>query len=319
MTKISFVIPCYKSCNVISQVIYRIIKTVNTRKEYDYEIILVNDNEPDETWDVIINLAKQDLHIKAFCLSKNFGQHSALMAGYKNVTGDIIVSLDDDGQNPPEEMFKLIDALQDNVDLVYAKYDQKKHSTFRNFGSKINDEMVKLLLNKPKDLYLASYFVAKRFVIDNMVQCENPFPYIDGLALGSTSSYKNVKIEHRERVSGKSGYTIGKLIGLWMNGFTAFSVKPLRIASFLGFLTSTAGFLFALIVILQKIIMKNYISEGWASIMTVVLILIGAMMMMLGLLGEYIGRIYITINKNPQYVIKYRFEHTENDKADINE
>ena len=304
MQKISFVIPCYHSAQIVGNVVRDIVDTVLVRSEFQYEIILVNDNPPDDTWRVICEMCRNNPNIHGICFTKNFGQHAALMAGYRKVTGDIVVSLDDDGQNPPQEMFKLIDALNEKTDLVYAKYIQKRRSLFRNFGSKVNDWMVQWLLNKPKELYLASYYAAKRFIIDEMVKCENPFPYIDGLALRSTSEYINVDIVHKERVAGNSGYSIAKLMGLWMNGLTSFSVKPLRIATFSGFCISLFGLVLAIIIIIQKLILKDSVSAGWPSIMTVVLILDGAIMIMLGLVGEYVGRIYVTMNKSPQYVIK---------------
>ena len=304
MQKISFVIPCYHSAQTVGNVVRDIVDTVLVRSEFQYEIILVNDNPPDDTWRVICEMCRNNPNIHGICFTKNFGQHAALMAGYRKVTGDIVVSLDDDGQNPPQEMFKLIDALNEKTDLVYAKYIQKKRSLFRNFGSKVNDWMVQWLLNKPKELYLASYYAAKRFIIDEMVKCENPFPYIDGLALRSTSEYINVDIVHKERAAGNSGYSIAKLLGLWMNGLTSFSVKPLRIATFSGFCISLIGLVLAIIIIIQKLILNDAVSAGWPSIMTVVLILDGAIMIMLGLVGEYVGRIYVTMNKSPQYVIK---------------
>ncbi|MBR3109188.1 MAG: glycosyltransferase family 2 protein [Clostridia bacterium] len=304
MRKISFVIPCYHSAQTVGNVVRDIVDTVLVRSEFQYEIILVNDNPPDDTWRVICEMCRNNPNIHGICFTKNFGQHAALMAGYRKVTGDIVVSLDDDGQNPPQEMFKLIDALNEKTDLVYAKYIQKKCSPFRNFGSKVNDWMVQWLLNKPKELYLASYYAAKRFIIDEMVKCENPFPYIDGLALRSTSEYINVDIVHKERAAGNSGYSFAKLMGLWMNGLTSFSVKPLRIATFSGFCISLFGLVLAIIIIIQKLILKDSVSAGWPSIMTVVLILDGAIMIMLGLVGEYVGRIYVTMNKSPQYVIK---------------
>ena len=304
MQKISFVIPCYHSAQTVGNVVRDIVDTVLARREFQYEIILVNDNPPDDTWRVIREICRNNPNIHGICFTKNFGQHAALMAGYRKVTGDIVVSLDDDGQNPPQEMFKLIDALNEKTDLVYAKYIQKKRSLFRNFGSKVNDWMVQWLLNKPKELYLASYYAAKRFIIDEMVKCENPFPYIDGLALRSTSEYINVDIVHKERAAGNSGYSFAKLMGLWMNGLTSFSVKPLRIATFSGFCISLFGLVLAMIIIIQKLILKDAVSAGWPSIMTVVLILDGAIMIMLGLVGEYVGRIYVTMNKSPQYVIK---------------
>jgi len=304
MQKISFVIPCYHSARTIGNVVRDIVDTVLARSEFQYEVILVNDNPPDDTWSVICEMCRNNPNIHGICFTKNFGQHAALMAGYRKVTGDIVVSLDDDGQNPPQEMFKLIDALNEKTDLVYAKYTQKKCSLIRKFGSKVNDWMVQWLLDKPKELYLASYYAAKRFIIDEMVKCENPFPYIDGLALRSTSEYINVDIVHKERAAGNSGYSIAKLIGLWMNGLTSFSVKPLRIATFSGFCISLFGLVLAVIIIIQKLILKDSVSAGWPGIMTVVLILDGTIMIMLGLVGEYVGRIYITMNKNPQYVIK---------------
>ena len=304
MRKISFVIPCYHSAQTVGNVVRDIVDTVLVRSEFQYEIILVNDNPPDDTWRIICEMCRNNPNIHGICFTKNFGQHAALMAGYRKVTGNIVVSLDDDGQNPPQEMFKLIDALNEKTDLVYAKYIQKKCSFFRNFGSKVNDWMVQWLLDKPKDLYLASYYAAKRFIIDEMVKCDNPFPYIDGLALRSTSEYINVDIVHKERAAGNSGYSIAKLMGLWMNGLTSFSVKPLRIATFSGFCISLIGLVLAIIIIIQKLILKDAVSAGWPSIMTVVLILNGAIMMMLGLVGEYVGRIYVTMNKSPQYVIK---------------
>lgn len=304
MQKISFVIPCYNSARTVGNVVRDIVDTVLARREFQYEIFLVNDNPPDDTWRVIREMCRNNPHIHGVCFTKNFGQHAALMAGYRKVTGDIVVSLDDDGQTPPQEMFKLIDALNEKTDLVYAKYIQKKRSLFRNFGSKVNDWMVQWLLDKPKELYLASYYAAKRFIIDEMVKCENPFPYIDGLALRSTSEYINVDIVHKERAAGNSGYSIAKLVGLWMNGLTSFSVKPLRIATFSGFCISLFGLVLAIIIIIQKLILKDAVSAGWPSLMTVVLILDGAIMIMLGLVGEYVGRIYVTMNKSPQYVIK---------------
>src|SRR5699024_10932464 len=185
-----------------------------------------------------------------------------LMAGYRHVHGDIVVSLDDDGQTPPDEMFRLIDALDEETDIVYASYPSKHHSLFRNFGSRVNDHMATWLMGKPRDLYMASYYAARRFVIDEMVRCDNPFPYVDGLAIRSTSRFKNVPIDHQDRTQGESGYTFGKLLSLWMNGFTAFSVKPLRIATVMGMVFSVMGFLFAVMVVVRKIILLDKIDAG---------------------------------------------------------
>lgn len=300
--KISFVIPCYRSEHTIGDVVAQIQDAMEGK--YEYEIVLVNDCSPDKTFDVIEELCKTFDNIIGINLAKNFGQHSALMAGFHYVSGDIIVCLDDDGQTPPSEAHKLLDKLNDEeTDVVYAKYENKKHSTFRNLGSQINSKMAEYLIGKPKDLYVSSYFAAKRFVIDEITCYENPYPYVIGLILRTTKNIVNVTVEHREREEGSSGYTLKKLVALWFNGFTAFSVKPLRIATVVGMLFAAAGFLYLIYTIVNKIINPN-VPMGWSSMMSVLLVVGGCILFMLGLIGEYIGRIYISLNNSPQYVIK---------------
>lgn len=304
MPLLSFVIPCYHSAATLAGVVRDIRATVTADGRYTYEILLINDNPADDTWREICRLKAEDPNVFGICMSRNFGQASALMAGYRHVRGDLVVSLDDDGQTPPAEMFRLIDALDEDTDVVYASYPTKHHSLFRNFGSRVNDWMATWLMGKPKDLYMASYYVARRFIIDEMVKCDNPFPYVDGLAVRSTSRFKNVPIDHQDRTEGESGYTFIKLLRLWLNGFTAFSVKPLRVATVMGMIFSLVGFLFAVAIIVRKIILLDAIDAGWSSIVSVVLLLDGILMMMLGLVGEYVGRMYMTMNKSPQYVIR---------------
>lgn len=304
MPLLSFVIPCYHSAATLAGVVRDIRATVLADGRYTYEILLVNDNPADDTWREILRLKQEDPNIFGICMSRNFGQASALMAGYRHVRGDLVVSLDDDGQTPPAEMFRLIDAMDEDTDVVYASYPTKHHSLFRNFGSRVNDWMATWLMGKPKDLYMASYYVARRFIIDEMIRCDNPFPYVDGLAVRSTSRFKNIPIDHQDRKEGESGYTLTKLLRLWLNGFTAFSVKPLRVATVMGMGFSLAGFLFALVIIVRKIILLDAIDAGWSSIVAIVLLLDGILMMMLGMVGEYVGRMYMTMNKSPQYVIR---------------
>ena len=306
--KISCVIPCYHSVNTLAPVVEDIRRVMASRPEADYEIILVNDNPPDETWDLIRRLRAEDPRIHGVCFSRNFGQHAALMAGYRQVTGDIVVSLDDDGQNPPSEMFRLIDAIDGKTDIVYADYPRKQHSRFRNLGSRLTNRMFTWMLNKPKDLYLASYWAAKRFVIDQMIRCESPFPFVDGLALQASTRIVNIRVDHLARTEGESGYTMFSLLRLWMNAFTSFSVKPLRIAAFLGGGSALAGVIVGIVLVIRKLILREQIDAGWTSLMAMMLLLFGVVMIMLGLVGEYVGRIFITINRSPQYVIEYDTE-----------
>ena len=312
MDKISFVIPCYHSEHTIGGVVDEIVSTVTAHGGYDYEIILINDNSPDNVMDTITELSKANPRVKGLELSRNFGQHSAIMAGFTYLTGDVIVCLDDDGQTPANEMFKLIDKL-DEFDLVFAEYKNKQHSGFRNFGSKVNDLMARWLLSKPKDLKIMSYFACKRYVVDEVLRYENPYPYMSGLLLRATRKVCNVEVNHRERVEGRSGYSMKKLLLLWINGFTSFSVKPLRFATFIGFLTAAVGFVFGIYVIIHKFVVPDSLM-GWSSTMAAMLFIGGMIMLMLGMVGEYVGRIYLSINRSPQFVIRKKvgFEDDKN-------
>lgn len=311
---ISFVIPCYCSELTLPKVVGEIGGTMKTLQEqgkaYDYEIILVNDCSPDDTFSVIRKLCEEDWRIKGVNLARNFGQHAALMAGFHHVRGDVVICLDDDGQTPADEAGKLLEEIEKGSDVVYAKYDHKKHSLFRNFGSWVNEEMAHIMLGKPKDLYVSSYFAAKRFVVEEMKRYTNAYPYVIGLVLRTTKRISNVTVCHREREIGTSGYTFGKLVGLWFNGFTAFSVKPLRIATALGVVCSAGGFLYGIYTVVKRLVNPN-VPMGFSSLMAAVVFMGGMMMVMLGLVGEYVGRMYISINSSPQFVIR----ETINDEA----
>ncbi len=300
MSKVSFVIPCYRSSKTIGGVVNEIESTM-AQLAYEYEIILVNDSSPDDTFAVISALAEADGHITAVDLAKNFGQHAALMCGIRHSSGDILVCLDDDGQTPADEAGKLLEKIEAGYDVVYASYDHKQHSGFRNFGSRVNAWMTEIMLGKPKELSLTSYFAAKRFIADEMLRYENCFPYVMGLVLRSTKNICNVPVNHRSREQGQSGYTLGKLLSLWMNGFTSFSIKPLRIATYFGALTAVAGFIYALIIVIRHFAV-GMAPLGWSSTTALLLILGGVILLVLGLIGEYIGRIFMCVNSSPQYV-----------------
>ena len=300
MSKVSFVIPCYRSSKTIGGVVNEIESTM-AHLAYEYEIILVNDSSPDDTFAVISALAEVDGHITAVDLAKNFGQHAALMCGIRHSSGDILVCLDDDGQTPADEVGKLLEKIEAGYDVVYASYDHKQHSGFRNFGSRVNAWMTEIMLGKPKELSLTSYFAAKRFIADEMLRYENCFPYVMGLVLRSTKNICNVPVNHRSREQGQSGYTLGKLLSLWMNGFTSFSIKPLRIATYFGALTAVAGFIYALIIVIRHFAV-GMAPLGWSSTTALLLILGGVILLVLGLIGEYIGRIFMCVNASPQYV-----------------
>lgn len=301
--KYSFVIPCYNSSKTIESVVIEIRNKMIELKEKSYEIILVNDYSPDNTKEVIFNLSDKYNNIISINFSKNFGQHAALLAGYSKAKGEYVVSLDDDGQTPANQVDRLINKLNEGFDVVFANYKHKHHSTFRNFGSKVNDFMAEKLINKPKGLYLSSYFIARRYVIDELLNYNSAFPYVSGLLLRTTANVVNVDVDHRDRNIGNSGYTFIKLLKLWLNGFTAFSIKPLRISVYIGVLVAIIGFILTMYSILNKILNPN-VPMGWTSVVAIISLVGGTTLMVLGMIGEYIGRIYMTLNKTPQYVIK---------------
>lgn len=306
--KISFVIPCYRSQKTLAGVIHEVQETMATLNGYTYEIILVNDASPDDTFSEIRRLCKENDNIIGIDMAKNFGQHSALMAGFHEVSGEIVVCLDDDGQTPANEVGKLLDKINEGYDVVYAEYSNKKHSKFRNLGSHLNSVMTEHLLEKPKDLYISSYFAARKFIIDEILRYDNAYPYVTGLVLRTTRKICNVEVRHREREVGESGYSLSKLLGLWLNGFTSFSVKPLRLATFSGLFAAFLGLLFIIVTVIRRLVDQS-IPIGWSSTISIILLMGGMILFVLGIIGEYIGRIYICINHSPQYVIREKIKH----------
>ncbi len=307
---VSFVIPCYRSAETIGKVVDEVERTMKSMPQYQYEMVLVNDCSPDNTFEVIRGICAEKKEVCGINLAKNFGQHAALMAGFQYAKGDIIICLDDDGQTPAEEAGKLLAKIEEGYDAVYARYPHKQHSGFRNFGSKINELMTRVMLGKAKELYISSYFAMRRFVMEEMLRYGNPYPYVIGLVLRTTKNIANVDVNHREREVGTSGYTLGKLFGLWFNGFTAFSIKPLRIATVIGTITACAGFLYGVYTIIKKFVLPDVVI-GFSSLMSAIVFLGGMVMLMLGIIGEYIGRIYISLNNSPQYVIRECIDERE--------
>lgn len=301
--KVSFVIPCYRSEKTLAGVVDEIKETM-AKIGHEFEIILVNDSSPDNTFSVIKEIVKENKNVYGIDLARNFGQHCALMAGMRQSTGDVVVCLDDDGQTPANEVGKLLDKLEEGFDVCYASYGKnKQHSGFRNFGSKINELMTRVMLGKPKELYVSSYFAAKRFVVNDMLRYDQSYAYVIGLVLRATKKVTNVEVKHRARTEGASGYTLKKLFGLWFNGFTAFSIKPLRIATFIGCMCAGTGFIYGIYTIIKKLVLVE-VQAGFSALMSVLVFVGGMIMLMLGLIGEYVGRIYICMNNSPQYVIR---------------
>lgn len=315
--KISFVIPCYCSELTIESVVEQIQNTMKIMKDYDYEIILVNDCSKDRTYDVLKKLSKSNDRVNTINLAKNVGQHAAILAGFNYVTGELVVTLDDDGQTPIENLPQMLEKLQEGYDVISAKYVKRNQpSLFRRIGTALNRKMVKCLFDCPQDVHFSVFSLFRRFIVDEVIKYDQPYPYLRGLVLRITHNIGTVKMEQRAREIGQSGYSFVKLLSLWMNGFTAFSIKPLRFASISGMFCAGIGLLFAVITLIRKLVIVN-IQVGWSSLVAIMLFLGGVILIVLGLIGEYLGRIYMCINHTPQFVIreKYGFEGKENDQC----
>lgn len=298
---ISFVIPCFQSTDTVGYVVNGIEKMA-TSNGYDTEIVLVNDGPKADTFDKIKELHSQYKNITAIDLSKNRGQQNALMAGFHHVEGDIVIVCDDDGQTPIDAVPRMLSMIEDeDLDVVYAHYVQTNNSIFRRFGSKMNDLMQRTFLDKPDEIATSAFWAAKRFIVEEIKNYQNPYPYMSGLILRSTSRIGNLELAQNDRIAGTSGYNFRKLVALWISGVTTFSAKPLRYSSLAGSIFALAGFIAMLTIVIRKLA-GHYSNVGWTSLIAVILLVGGFILIVLGVIGEYVGRIYISINNTPQYV-----------------
>jgi len=305
--KLSVVIPVYNSEKTIELLVKRLIEDLASI--YDLEIVLVNDDSKDQSEEVCIALHTTFKPIvKFYSLSKNVGEHNAVMAGLNQTKGDYAVIMDDDFQNPVSEIIKMVNYIcEHDVDVVYTYYEKKQHSFFRNLGSNFNNRVANIMLKKPKDLYLSSFKLMNRYLITEILRYDLPFPYIDGLILRATSKIGKVKALHEKRKVGHSNYTLKKLIHLWMNMFTNFSILPLRFSVIMGFIFAAVGLILGIYSVIEKILDPS-LPMGYTSMVVAVSVFAGIQLMAIGMLGEYLGRMFLSQNKQPQYSIRKRFD-----------
>ncbi len=305
--KISIVIPVYNGGQSIGKLVDELILQLSPL--HTIEIVLVNDCSKDNSEEVCICLAKKyTRQVSFYSLAINSGEHNAVMAGLNNATGDFAVIMDDDFQNPVSEVAKLISYMTNNeYDVVYTFYANKKHSLFRNIGSRFNDRVANLMLKKPRNLYLSSFKIINRFLINEIIKYNLPFTYIDGLILRTTSNIGKLEVTHHARKIGKSNYNFVKLISLWLNMFTNFSVLPLRMATIMGFIFSTFGFAIGIYAFIERIYNPN-LPRGYTSLIVVISVFSGIQLIAVGMVGEYLGRVFMVQNKKPQYTIRKSFK-----------
>lgn len=298
---ISFVIPCYHSTETVGYVVESIEKLA-AENNYDTEILLVNDGPKAATFGKIRELHDQYDNITGIDLTKNQGQQNALMAGFSHINGDLVVVCDDDGQTPVEALPEMLALMErDDLDAVFAHYVASHNSLFRRFGSAMNNFMQNTFLGKPDELVTSAFWLAKRLVVEEIKKYKNPYPYMSGLILRTTSRIGNVELTQKDRIAGSSGYNFKRLIGLWISGVTTCSAKPLRYSNLAGVIFALVGFAAMIVLVIRKL-MGLDIDVGWTSIVASIWLVGGFILIVLGVIGEYIGRIYISLNSTPQYV-----------------
>jgi undecaprenyl-phosphate 4-deoxy-4-formamido-L-arabinose transferase len=300
--RVSIVIPVYNGARTIGPLVDRLREELAGR--HDLEVVLVNDGSADDSAGVCSALAERWPALVRFVdLAKNFGEHNAVMAGLVHTSGDCAVIMDDDFQNPPSEVAKLVEKLREGYDVVFSRYASKRHSTFRNLGSRFHNLVASVMLGKPRALYLSSFKAINALVIDAVTRYDGPYPYLDGLIFNATRRYATVEVQHDSRREGSSNYTLRRLVRLWLNMFTNFSILPLRLASLLGFVFAAVGLVIAVVTVLEKLANPD-LPAGWASLMCVLLIVAGVQLFSLGMIGEYVGRLFLKVNGTPQFVVR---------------
>jgi undecaprenyl-phosphate 4-deoxy-4-formamido-L-arabinose transferase len=302
--ELSFVIPVYNGSRTIGAVVEQIHRLY---RDLRIEVVLVNDGSTDDSERVCTELLEDYPRTLVFLhLARNFGEHAAVLAGMSQTTGAHVAVLDDDGQNPPEEVRRLYEEIKSKgFDVVYGRYRTKQHGWLRNAGSRFNDRMATLMLRKPPELYLSSFKVLNRFTVDEILRYNGAFPYIDGLILRATANLGQLDVEHRERRDGGSNYTPRKLLRLWLNMFLNFSIAPLRFSALLGIFTALVSLVLLVAIVVDKLYVNPEVSRGLPTVLVVVTFFAGVQLVILGTIGEYLGRLFLDHSNSPQFVVRY--------------
>lgn len=299
---LSIVIPCYNSAHTIGKVVELSMEEIKKIEGVDCEFILVNDYSPDHTYEAICELAKKYPNVKGINLAKNFGQHNAIMAGLSEARGDYVMGMDDDMQTHPSQIPAFIKKMQEGYDVVFGIYKKRKFNFFKNLTSKAASFIMWHMVDRPKGLEASNYWCCRKYVRDELVKYQGYNLYLQMLFYRTTRNIANIEIEHFDREEGTSNYNFRKLFKLFMS-FLNYSVVPLRIATCLGTLFSAAGFIGAIVILIQKILSPEML-VGWASIMCALFVFFGFTFLMLGIIGEYIGKLILNQSRTPQYVVR---------------
>lgn len=301
--KLSIVVPVYRSATILPKLVEQVLAEMRDEGlDGNFELLLVNDSSPDSSWQVIRELAQEHPFVKGISLRRNAGQHNAIMAGLNHVGGDFVVLMDDDLQHPPHAIGDMLRALEEGYDVCYTRYVNRQHALWKKLGSQFNDWVATRLLDKPKGLYLSSFKAMRREIAQEVIKYDGPYAYVDGLMLDVTRSITAVDIEHQARQEGESNYDLKRLFSLWMKMATSFSVLPLRLATYAGFTLAAVSLVMIGVIVVEKMLHPE-LPRGWASLIATVLFIGGIQTLCIGMIGEYLGRAYLKLNRKPQFVV----------------
>ena len=313
MRELSIVIPVYNSSSCARKLTEQIADAL---QGIDYDQIMVNDCSTDNSWEEICKLINENFPVKGINLRKNAGQDNAIFAGLQNADGNYVVIMDDDLQHSPYDIAKLYNAVKKGYDVCYADFPTKKQKLWKNIGSWFNGKIAEKVISKPAGLYLSPFKIITSDVVNLMLQSSNLFPYIDGLIFQITKNIIQIPVEHHKRASGKSNYTFYKSVKVFSSLLFGFSVLPLKFSSIVGFVSSLTGFILALFYLIEHFLGKNNV-EGWTTIVLLILFIGGLILLSLGIIGEYIGRMYLTVNHSLRFSIScIRIAKTLENKKD---
>jgi len=299
---VSVVVPVYRSEECVAPLVEALTQAFGASAR-SHEIILVNDGSPDGSWRRIVEVGAKYRAVVGVNLRRNFGQDNAIMAGLNQARGEVVIIMDDDLQHDPRDMEALIHKVEEGHDVCYACFTEKKQAWWKNAGSWFNGKVAEWVIGKPPDVYLSPYKAISGEVVREIVKYDGPYPYVDGLIFRVTSSITKVDVEHHDRYAGRSNYNLRRSISVWLKLATSFSLAPLRLSTYMGFGVAAAGLVLALLFVVRRLL-DNAAPLGWASTMVVILVLGGAQLGCLGMIGEYLGRAYLNLNRKPQYVVR---------------
>lgn len=298
-TDFSIVIPVYNSENCLDELNQQITDNLGNA---NYELILVNDKSKDSSWKKIVSLTQVNNRIKGISLKKNSGQDNAIMAGLGQANGEYVVIMDDDLQHSPSDIVKLYEKCREGYDICYGLFPDKKQSIWKNIGSQLNDYLAELFLKKPKGLYLSPFKIIRASLVKEIKEYKGPFPYIDGIVLSLTSNITQIGLVHQKRYDGKGNYNLLRSLSVFLKHITGYSLYPLRFATIIGIMAAGLSFLLGAYFVIDYLTNASRV-EGWITLVLLIVFFNGLILMCVGLIGEYIGRIYLTVTSKRQYVV----------------